>query len=103
VAQCDSGQAQGHQVLQVISILPKSCYKIIYAGQYTLNICMENLQLTIADMASLKSLLELAATRGTFKAAEMSQVGIVYDKLSRFLDASTEQLRQQQTSGEQNA
>jgi hypothetical protein len=64
---------------------------------------MENLQLTIADMASLKSLLELAATRATFKAAEMSQVGIVYDKLSRFLDASTEQLRQQQTSGEQNA
>jgi hypothetical protein len=54
-------------------------------------------------MASLKSLLELAATRGTFKAAEMSQAGIVYDKLSRFLDASTEQLRQQQTSGEQNA
>lgn len=64
---------------------------------------MENLQLTIADMASLKSLLELAASRGTFKAAEMSQVGIVYDKLSRFLDASTEQLRQQQTSGEQHA
>lgn len=64
---------------------------------------MENTQLTMADLASIKSLLDLAAARGTFKAAEMTQVGAVYDKLSVFLEHSAEQLRQQQTQGEQNA
>lgn len=57
----------------------------------------------MADLASIKSLLDLAAARGTFKAAEMTQVGAVYDKLSVFLEHSAEQLRQQQTQGEQNA
>ena len=64
---------------------------------------MQNTQLTVADMASLKSLLDLAAARVTFKAAEMTQVGAVYDKLSLFLEHSTEQLRQQQPQGEPNA
>lgn len=65
---------------------------------------MENAQLTIADMASLKGLLEAAATRGAFKAAEMSSVGAIYDKLSRFVEFSTAQLAaQQQAQGDQNA
>ncbi len=53
----------------------------------SLNIYMENVQLTLADMASMKSLLEAACNRGAFKAAEMSTVGGLYDKLSKFLDA----------------
>ena len=57
---------------------------------------MENVQLTIADLASLKTLLEAAANRGAFKAAEMSTVGSVYDKLAKFIDVSTTQLAQQQ-------
>lgn len=64
---------------------------------------MENVQLTVADIASLKSLIELAANRGVFKVNEMSQVGLLYDKLASFLEVSHEQLRQQQTQGEQNA
>lgn len=66
---------------------------------------MENVQLTVADMASIKSLIELAANRGVFKVNEMSQVGALYDKLSNFLEASAEQLRQQQqqAQGDQNA
>jgi len=65
---------------------------------------MENAQLTIADMASLKGLLEAAATRGAFKASEMSGVGAIYDKLSKFVEHSTAQLvAQQQAQGEQNA
>jgi len=65
---------------------------------------MENIQLTIADMASLKGLLEAACTRGAFKAPEMSTVGTIYDKLSRFVDQSTAQLAaQQKAQGDQNA
>ena len=64
---------------------------------------MENPQLTIADLASLKTLLEAAANRGAFKAAEMSTVGSVYDKLAKFVEASSAQLAQQQAQGDENA
>jgi hypothetical protein len=65
---------------------------------------MENVQLTIADMASLRGLLEAACTRGAFRAAEMSSVGLVYDKLSKFVEQSTAHLAaQQQAQGETNA
>ena len=56
---------------------------------------MENAQLTIADLASLHSLIDAACTRGAFKAPEMSRVGEIYDKLSRFLDAATQQAQEQ--------
>lgn len=73
-----------------------------------LNITMENRNLTIADMASLKSLIEAASTRGAFKAAELSTVGSIYDKLAWFIEQSTAQLQAQQaqapdTQGELNA
>lgn len=65
---------------------------------------MENKQLTVADMASLKGLIEAACTRGAFKAAEMSTVGIIYDKLEYFVEQSTAQLQPPQTAqGETNA
>jgi hypothetical protein len=54
-------------------------------------------------MASLKNLLEAAANRGAFKANEMSAVGAIYDKLSRFVEVTTAQLAEQQAQGEQNA
>lgn len=58
---------------------------------------MENAQLTIADLASIHSLIDAACTRGAFKAAEMRSVGEIYDKLTRFLEAS----KQAQTQAEQ--
>lgn len=68
---------------------------------------MENAQLTIADLASLHSLIDAACTRGAFKAPEMSKVGEIYDKLSRFLDAATQQAQEQTEQalpqGDQNA
>ena len=65
---------------------------------------MENVQLTIADMASLKGLLEAACNRGAFKAPELSTVGAVYDKLAKFVEQSTAQIAaQQQAQGDQNA
>lgn len=56
---------------------------------------MENAQLTIADLASLHTLIDAACTRGAFKAPEMSRVGEIYDKLSRFLDAAAKQAQEQ--------
>jgi hypothetical protein len=65
---------------------------------------MEDIQLTVADMASIKSLLEAACNRGAFKAHEMSGVGVVYDKLSKFLEQTAAHLAaQQQAQGDQNA
>ena len=68
---------------------------------------MENAQLTIADLASLHSLIDAACTRGAFKAAEMRAVGETYDKLTRFLEAVKQQAEQaeqaQQPQGDQNA
>lgn len=49
---------------------------------------MENTQLTIADLGSIKSLLDTACARGTFKGNELRMVGDIYDKLSAFLEAA---------------
>ena len=49
---------------------------------------MENKQLTIADLASIKTLLDTACARGAFKGNEMRMVGEIYDKLSAFLEAA---------------
>ena len=64
---------------------------------------MEN-QLTLADMASIKSLIEAACNRGAFKANEMRAIGEIYDKLAKFVDAHVSQAPAQATpSGEENA
>jgi len=49
------------------------------------NIYMEN-NITIADLNLLKNIIDLASTRGAFRAAEMTQIGEVYEKLTAFLD-----------------
>jgi len=66
---------------------------------------MENAQLTIADLASIHTLIDAACTRGAFKAPEMSRVGEIYDKLTRFLEASKQQDQADQTppQGDTNA
>jgi hypothetical protein len=56
---------------------------------------MENAQLTIADLASIHTLIDAACTRGAFKAPEMSRVGEIYDKLTRFLEAARQQAQEQ--------
>lgn len=42
-------------------------------------------QLTINDLQSLSKIVDLATRRGAFVAAELTQVGEAYDKLSAFL------------------
>lgn len=45
--------------------------------------------LTLADLAGLKSIIDVAAQRGAFKPNEMQAVGTVYNKLSSFLSAAS--------------
>jgi hypothetical protein len=59
---------------------------------------MENSQITIADLDTIKNIIDLACTRGAFRGAEISQVGAVYDKLSLFLEAVIAQAKEQETS-----
>jgi hypothetical protein len=46
-------------------------------------------ELTITDLANIKNLIDVVTSRGVFKAAELSSVGVIYDKLSTFLAAAT--------------
>jgi len=41
--------------------------------------------LNISDLAGMKQIIDIASTRGAFKAGEMEAVGKVYNKLSNFL------------------
>jgi hypothetical protein len=42
--------------------------------------------LTVNDLQALKTIIDVASQRGTFKAAELASVGAVYNRLSAFLD-----------------
>ena len=55
--------------------------------------------LSIQDLSAMKSIIDVASTRGAFKPAEMMMVGTVYNKLSTFLDAVAKQQAQAQTKG----
>lgn len=46
-----------------------------------------NPELTIADLTNLRSVIDVAAQRGAFRAAEMQAVGTVFNKLNTFLEA----------------
>jgi hypothetical protein len=43
--------------------------------------------LNINDLVAIRSIIDVASQRGTFKAGEMEAVGKIYNKLSAFLDS----------------
>jgi hypothetical protein len=43
--------------------------------------------LNINDLVAIRSVIDVACTRGTFKANEMEAVGKIYNKLSTFLES----------------
>jgi len=59
---------------------------------------MDNTQITIADLDTIKNIIDLACTRGAFRGAELSQVGVVFDKLTVFLEAVIAQAKAQEAS-----
>jgi hypothetical protein len=55
---------------------------------------MENsTQITVADLGTLHSIVDLAASRGAFRGAELTQVGAIFDKLTTFLNDVMEQAK----------
>ena len=61
----------------------------------------DSVDLTLNDLAALRSIIDVASTRGAFKPAEMVAVGTVYSKLEKFLDIATKQAQAAQaTSGQ---
>ena len=52
--------------------------------------------ITIADLDTLKNIVDLASSRGAFRGAELTQVGAMYDKLTTFLDAVIAQAKAQE-------
>lgn len=51
----------------------------------------ESMDLTINDLSAMKSIIDVASSRGAFKPAEMMTVGQVYNKLSNFLNTVAKQ------------
>lgn len=51
----------------------------------------ESAQLTINDLVAMKSIIDIASQRGTFKPNEMMVVGQTYTKLMAFLESVKKQ------------
>jgi hypothetical protein len=51
----------------------------------------ENIQLTLTDLSAMKSIIDIASQRGTFKPNEMIIVGQTYNKLTAFLESAKQQ------------
>lgn len=51
----------------------------------------ETVDLTLNDLSAIKSIIDVASSRGAFKPAEMVAVGTVYSKLEKFLDIAVKQ------------
>ena len=62
---------------------------------------MENSQLTLTDIVSVKNLIEAASSRGAFKAHELKSVGELYEKISRFIEASAQQMQESQEQSQE--
>lgn len=73
---------------------------------------MEEHTLTVADLISIRNLIDAACARGTFKANEMASVGEIYNRLNAFVAVAQQNLQQEppadqeqpaQPPGDQNA
>jgi len=66
-----------------------------------LNTYMKNItenQITVVDLDLLRNIVDVATSRGAFRGAELTQVGEVYDKLTKFLEAVVAQAQAQEAS-----
>jgi hypothetical protein len=62
---------------------------------------MENQQITVQDLDAIRNIIDLASTRGAFRANELADVGLLYNKLSQFLEAVVAQAQEQQPGAQQ--
>ena len=59
-----------------------------------------DISISIADIALLKKITEIACSRGAFRAEEMTQIGSVYDRVSQWLASITESAEQDSATEE---
>ena len=59
-----------------------------------------DISISIADIALLKQVTEIACSRGAFRAEELSQIGAVYDRVSQWLASINESAEQNSESTE---
>jgi hypothetical protein len=57
-------------------------------------------ELTVTDLQNIRSIIDIAATRGAFKANEMAAVGTVFNKLYIFLAAVVPAQQKEQAEAE---
>jgi len=55
--------------------------------------------LTVQDLNTLRTVIDVATTRGAFKANEMLSVGTVYNKLEAFLNAVSQNQPKEPSEG----
>jgi hypothetical protein len=54
-----------------------------------------SVDLTVQDLAGLRSVIDIASSRGAFKAAELEAVGKLFNKLNAFLETVAKQQQAQ--------
>ena len=64
---------------------------------------IEQPQITVADIATLKQIVEVASSRGAFRAEELSQVGNVYDRVSAWVEFMTQEATEDTEEGDSDA
>jgi hypothetical protein len=58
--------------------------------------------LTVNDLQAIINIINLSSQRGTFKAEEMSTVGAIYDRLTKFVSSiAAAQAEAEKASGEE--
>ena len=61
----------------------------------------EQVSLSVNDLILLSQIVQVSADRGAIKAGEMEQVGAVYGKLMKFLEASGASKQPEPPAGEE--
>lgn len=51
------------------------------------NTAPQDVNLTVADLRNLRTIIDIASSRGAFRGAELKPVGEAYDKLDQFVKA----------------
>jgi len=61
-----------------------------------------NAELTVTDLNAIKQIIDVASSRGAFRANEMAVVGQTYNKLESFLGAvqAQQEPKKEETKGE---
>lgn len=95
-------QTQRHQAVSLVNFA-KTLLKTFYTDVSIVNICMENSdpKITLADIASMLSIIEAVSSRGAVRAEELVAVGELYNRLKTFMEFAKQQI--EQTQGEANA